>query len=550
MKRCTIICVDDEKMILDNLEAQLSDKLGREFDIEVAESGQEALEIMEELTADGRHVAVIISDQMMPHMKGDAFLIAAHELYPATPKILLTGQADLEAVTNAINHAKLYRYVNKPWEANDLMLTVEEAARAFLQHLQLNEYNRLLRSLNQASQEISGEMNLNVLVEKFIRTTIQNTGADRGYLVMNRDGQMMVETVASALEKESNRLKVELTRNRKDITRNILEKINITLTANEDKTQRMATPINHKGKSIGYVIVENEKSRAYFDKYQREVLEMLASQAAISLENASLYRNLELKNRDITDSIVYARRIQNAIMPQVELLQDAWPASFILYKPKDIVSGDFYWFAHKDDYLLVAAVDCTGHGVPGAFMSVMGSNFLNQIVNDYGVYEPDAILQYLHLKVKEALHKYEMGEGESKDGMDICLVSIHKPTQQVQYAGARRPLFLLRDGDMFELSPTKASIGETSGDSHEPIFTVHTLQAKRQDALYLFSDGYLDQFGGSMGRKLGKARFKETLQSTTTLTMDAQLYMLEQTFVQWQGMQEQTDDVLVIGIRF
>jgi serine phosphatase RsbU (regulator of sigma subunit)/FixJ family two-component response regulator len=550
MKRCTIICVDDEKMILDNLEAQLSEKLGREFDIEVAESGQEALEIMEELTADGRHVAVIISDQMMPHMKGDAFLISAHELYPATPKILLTGQADLEAVTNAINHAKLYRYVNKPWEANDLMLTVEEAARAFLQHLQLNEYNRLLRSLNQASQEISGEMNLNVLVEKFIRTTIQNTGADRGYLVMNRDGQLMVETVASALEEESNRLKVELTRNRKDITRNILEKINITLTANEDKTQRMAAPINHKGKSIGYVIVENEKSREYFDKYQREVLEMLASQAAISLENASLYRNLELKNRDITDSIVYARRIQNAIMPQVELLQDAWPASFILYKPKDIVSGDFYWFAHKDDYLLVAAVDCTGHGVPGAFMSVMGSNFLNQIVNDYGVYEPDAILQYLHMKVKEALHKYEMGEGESKDGMDICLVSIHKPTQRVQYAGARRPLFLLRDGDMFELSPTKASIGETLADNQEPIFMAHTLQAKRQDALYLFSDGYLDQFGGSMGRKLGKARFKETLQGSATHTMDAQLYMLEQTFVQWQGMQEQTDDVLVIGIRF
>ena len=551
MKKCTILCVDDEKMILDNLEDQIRQRMGEEFDIEIAESGAEALEIMEELEADGRPLAAIISDQMMPVMKGDEFLIEAHRRLPDTPKILLTGQADLEAIQNAINNSKLYRYISKPWEAHDLMMTVEEAARSYLQHIQLLEYNELLRALNRASQEISGEMNLNILVEKLITSTIKNTGAQKGYLVMKRDGELMIEAVSSILEEEASRLKRELVINRSFVTQNILEKINITLNSLDSNYHRMASPISNKGKHIGYVYVESSEQEKYFDRHQREVLEMLASQAAISLENASLYRNLELKNQDILDSIAYARRIQMAIMPQISLLQDAWPRSFVQYKPKAIVSGDFYWFSKKEDHLLVAAVDCTGHGVPGAFMSVMGSNFLNQIVNDYSIYNPDTILRILDSKVRDGLNQYEVKNGYNQDGMDIALISIHLPSRKVQYSGARRPLYLLRDEEIVEFSGTKASIGERREEKEESVaFPAHEFKAKPKDRVYLFSDGFVDQFGGVKGKKFGRKRFQKLLLETGGNSIDAQLHLIDQASIDWQGEQEQTDDILLIGLEF
>ncbi len=157
MKKPVIICVDDEKIILDSLEQQILNRLGNEYDCELAEGGEEGLEIIEDLLREGRSIAVIISDQLMPGMKGDEFLIRAHSILPETQKILLTGQASFESVKNAINKARLYRYINKPWEENDLMLTVEEAGRSFMNQIQLIEYNRMLRTLNKATQEISGE---------------------------------------------------------------------------------------------------------------------------------------------------------------------------------------------------------------------------------------------------------------------------------------------------------------------------------------------------------------------------------------------------------
>ncbi|MCS7073605.1 MAG: response regulator, partial [Bacteroidia bacterium] len=388
MKKPVILCVDDEKAILDSLQEQILSRLGNDFDCEIAESGFEALDIIKEFSENGIELAVVISDQLMPGMKGDDFLIRVHSTHPETVKILLTGQASLEAVRRAINQAKLYRYVNKPWEENDLMLTVEEGARSYLQYLQLLEHNRLLRSLNKATQDLSSEIDFRRLVNKLMQNVIDNTNAEKGYLLVEKDGSLSLEAVASSSANETKQLTLRLQKEQEQFNAELIEKVTSAIENDQFPNYRFVTPISKKGKNLGYLYLENSQSRATFNYNQREVLQMLASQAAISIENANLYARLEErtrelqeekekverimkileeKNQDITDSIRYAKRIQETIMPDKALLQQMIPESFILYKSKEIVSGDFYWFTEKAGKVLLAAVDCTGHGVPGAF---------------------------------------------------------------------------------------------------------------------------------------------------------------------------------------
>jgi serine phosphatase RsbU (regulator of sigma subunit)/FixJ family two-component response regulator len=568
MKKPVILCVDDEKIILDSLEEQITGRLGREFDCELAEGGEEALEIIQELAEDGRELAVVISDQLMPNMKGDEFLIRVHSTHPETLKILLTGQASIDAVRNAINNARLYRYVVKPWEENDLMLTVEEAARSYLQYLQLLEHNRLLRSLNKATQEISGEIDLKRLVNKFMQNVIENTGAEKGFLIVEREGKLNVEAVASAIQDEARFLHLKLLNETPTLTNEVLQSVALTLQNDTFPDYRIVTPISKKGKNLGYLYLENPQTREAFNYNQREILQMLASQAAISIENANLYSRLEerskelqeekekveavkveleQKNEDITASIRYARRIQFAILPHLEEMQRTFPDSFVLYKPKDIVSGDFYWFAEKGDKLLLAAVDCTGHGVPGAFMSVIGHSFLNETVDGEQITDPEKILFSLNQKVKSAL-KQDQATTETADGMDLALCSIDKKTLHLDFCGARRPLLQVRGGEFIEHKADKQSIGGRVDDNTEP-YTGIRIDLQKGDIIYIFTDGVTDQFGGTDHKKYSARRFREFLEQIQAKPMKEQALLLDTEIETWRGNYDQTDDILVMGIR-
>jgi ligand-binding sensor domain-containing protein/serine phosphatase RsbU (regulator of sigma subunit) len=268
------------------------------------------------------------------------------------------------------------------------------------------------------------------------------------------------------------------------------------------------------------------------------------------LENKVIDRTKELaqKNKDITSSIEYAKRIQEAILPPQELIFSNLKNSFILYKPKDIVSGDFYWFEEKGDIKILAVVDCTGHGVPGAFMSMIGHNLLNQIVSEKGNYDPGNILQELHKGVQAAL-KQDQHHSDNNDGMDVSIVTVNTKTKECWWAGAFITLvFIKATGELEKIEGDKYPIGGSQLDSNRG-FTTHTLHLGSNDSIYLFSDGYADQFGGEKGKKFMVKKFHQNLLAIHHLAMQEQKQVLESQFNDWKASYEQVDDVLVIGIK-
>ncbi|MGP8214420.1 MAG: tetratricopeptide repeat protein [Bacteroidia bacterium] len=252
---------------------------------------------------------------------------------------------------------------------------------------------------------------------------------------------------------------------------------------------------------------------------------------------------IEEKNKDILDSITYAKRLQDAILPPISLIKQFLPESFLLYKPKDIVAGDFYWMERAGDNILIAAADCTGHGVPGAMVSVVCSNALNRTVKEFKITEPGKILD----KVRElVLETFEKSESNVQDGMDISLCYINTITKETQWSGAYNSLWYIRNGEVIEVPADKQPIGKID----KPIpFNTHDLNLQKGDILYLFTDGYADQFGGPKGKKFKYKQLQELLLANASKPMEEQKNALEATLEAWKGGLEQVDDILVIGIR-
>ena len=253
---------------------------------------------------------------------------------------------------------------------------------------------------------------------------------------------------------------------------------------------------------------------------------------------------LSAKNTLITESINYAKRIQTAILPPDELIKKHLPDSFVLFKPKDIVSGDFYWSAIKGDIGMISAIDCTGHGVPGAFMSMIGNQLLTEIVNEKGITKPSEVLKQLHAGVIRSLHQKD--SKSSRDGMDIAFCTINHKTLELQFAGAHNPFYLIRNGELREIKGDRLFIGdERFGDD----YTNHVIQLKKGDVYYLASDGFADQFGGLKGQKFYSSRFKELLIEIHKEDMSEQKEHLDKVIIEWMGKGSQVDDILVIGVR-
>lgn len=276
-------------------------------------------------------------------------------------------------------------------------------------------------------------------------------------------------------------------------------------------------------------------------KRENRILEEKVAERTAEVVQKS--KELEEKNKNITDSIRYAKRIQNAMLPT----QESFTETFILFKPKDIVSGDFYWLARTEHKQLIAAVDCTGHGVPGAFMSIIGHNSLNKIVKEYHMDEPAAILEKLNRELILTLHQQNEDE-EVKDGMDIALISIDIKTRELQFAGAYNPLYHFRNGELTEIKGDRTAIGRTSL-SRPHSFTNHSLMLEKGDVVYIFSDGYADQFGGPQGKKFKYSALKNLLREIKDKPMEEQKFILDETLEKWRGNLEQVDDVLIIGSR-
>lgn len=259
-------------------------------------------------------------------------------------------------------------------------------------------------------------------------------------------------------------------------------------------------------------------------------------------------RNVELKSalEQITQSIEYASRIQTALLPQPENMGDYMPEHFILFLPKDVVSGDFYWSAQVGQLLIFAVADCTGHGVPGALMSMLGISFLNKIVLESKQIDPGLILNILREEVIKALRQKGKSD-EQMDGMDIALCTYDRQKSELKFAGAYNPLYLVRQGTLHIVPADRMTISYPYGDAGS--FQTHTLNLQSGDQLYLFSDGYVDQFGGAERKKLKNKSFRELLLSISEERMEKQKIHLHEYFLSWKGNEEQYDDVSIIGVR-
>jgi serine phosphatase RsbU (regulator of sigma subunit) len=402
-----ILYVDDEE---DNLVVFRS-TFRREYKIFTALSGMEGIEILR-----NHEIHLIITDQRMPEMTGIQFLEKIIPHYPDCIRMILTGFSDIEAIIQAINTGRVYRYITKPWNREELKMNIDRGLEAY----HLKEQNRkLIEDLKIANQ---------TLEEKVRERTLR----------------------------------------------------------------------------------------------------------------------IEMQNRDIMASIEYAGRIQSALLPTEEELRQSIPDYFIISRPCNIVSGDYYWVTKKDEKTVIAVADCTGHGVPGAFMSILGIATLNEIVNKAVILRANEILNQLSGQMVKSLHQTGTND-RTRDGMEMALCVIDYKKHKLQYSGAFRPLYLVRDTELVEYKGDPMPIGIYEID--EQSFTNKEILFKEGDLIYLFSDGYPDQLGGEDRKSFRSERFRRLLLEIHHLPMTEQKKELLRRIEEWKGNIEQIDDILIAGIR-
>src|SRR5690554_5705938 len=306
----------------------------------------------------------------------------------------------------------------------------------------------------------------------------------------------------------------------------------------ENKQREQQAYLLYGGVSLALIFGGFIFNRFRVTNKQKGVIEQQKQQVDIAFEE------LEVKNDEIMESITYAKRIQSAILPSEKVIQKHLPNSFILYKPKDIVAGDFYWLEHKNNTIFFAAADCTGHGVPGAMVSVVCNNALNKSIREYNLFDPGLILD----KTREiVVNEFAKSTDEVKDGMDIALCSLEGNV--LTYAGANNPLWIVRK-DANSIEEVKANKQPISQFDYVTPYTSHKVKLNQGDAIYLFSDGYVDQFGGEKGKKFKPSALREVILSIQEKSMEEQKLFLDNAFEKYRGNHQQVDDVCMIGVKF
>ena len=387
MSRPVILCVDDEKSILDVLYNGISKELGQDFDIELCDNPFEALEVVKDIDDDPEsELVLIVTDQLMPGMTGQELLININRDKPNLPKILLSGHTDLESIQKIINETGLYRYITKPWYMDDLLMNIEQAAKSYIHKLELDksqETNRELKIINQITQELSSSLHFEPLIACLGHLICAHSDIESVFL--NLHAKDKLEAQYLSLERGAKFSRQWQTARFESVEDNKLK----TMPTNQPHS--VLIPLKTDKEQLGSIYFENTHSRRAIDETQLYLLKILASQLTISLNHVNLYAALqaqkkivEYKQNQMTDSIKYAHKIQLSLLSNEADLKACLKDSFVFYSPRDIVSGDFYWIyqfknqVYLDKTVLIVA-DCTGHGVAGAFMTVMSSLFCGRL---------------------------------------------------------------------------------------------------------------------------------------------------------------------------
>ncbi len=333
-----------------------------------------------------------------------------------------------------------------------------------------------------------------------------------------------------------------------------LKRVNFLLSQckNEEKNEDSIYLENNTQIDLKKLLAEKQRLEQERESLKEKTKKLWEQSLAIHKEKERIDRlrkEIESRHKEITDSITYASRIQTALLPKEEQIAQIFKDFFVLWKPKQIVSGDFYWIKKYDNRIFVVAADCTGHGVPGAFMSLLGISFLNEIINSNPAIEAHMVLEQLREYVTQALGEEQEG-GSPKDGMDLALVIIDSDKNTMQYSGANNPVYVIRNNELVELKPVRAPIGYYLVHRE---FKKQDFNLQPNDTIYMFSDGFTDQFGDNPRRsKFTRRRFKELLLRVNQMdiSMQEQKEIIWNVFEQWKGSVRQVDDVMLLGIRW
>lgn len=408
---------------------------------------------------------------------------------------------------------------------------------------QMGQHTKALDYLTRALREAKGSGNSNAMLSAY--SALGETHAALGDYKKSYDSEQARKQLQDSLERESStkdlaRMQAQFENERKQREIEMLNK------ENEVNQLRLAKQRMVRNLIIVLTVLILITLILIYSRYKAK------QRANVELEgkNREIAKQKEIveeKNWAITSSIEYAKRIQDAIMPTMAQIREFLPESFVYYRPKEIVSGDFYWFSHQHGQTYLAAVDCTGHGVPGAFMSMIGNDHLNQIVNVEMVKRPDQVLNRLHEEIQVTL-KQKHGVSENHDGMDVALCAIDRGQRKLYFSSANRYLYFIRDNELSEVKGDHFNIG---GVMHEDVrqYNVHELDLLPGDTFYMFSDGLSDQFGGGNSKKFGYRRLKDLLLQMHAMPMDTQREFFEKSMLQWMGGNDQIDDFLLIGVR-
>ena len=455
-----------------------------------------------------------------------------------------------------------------------------------------------LASILKASQTMSQEVKIDSLLENILKVLLENSGAQRVLLIGPNKGKLVLQAIGdqdkiATVDNESLDEDISSSIVSLNIVNYVARTKEYLLVDDALKEERYAAdayiqqakprsilcfPVLRQSELKMIFYLENRLSANTFTPERLETLNMLSSQVSISMENATLYENLEEKvrertkeledknvaiseqakamvtlyneleqrNKDVTASINYARRIQKAVLPVEESMQAALPEHFVLYRPRDVVSGDFYWFDIIEDKIFLVVADCTGHGVPGAFMTMLGTQALNEIVKQKKIYSPELILKDLDHTMRRMLQRKHT---QISDGMDAVVCVIDKKQNLLQFAGAHNSLIVVEQGDLRVIKGDSLGVNGYRREGRELRFTLHNVPLNSPMTFYMYSDGYQDQFGGEHGKKFMKKRLRETLHELSDKPMEEQKQILEDTLDNWMGDHRQIDDIVVMGVK-
>lgn len=470
----------------------------------------------------------------------------------------------------AIDNALIYQNQEQLIEARTARVR-EQSEEIATQKEKIEKSFENIQMLSEIGKTLSSYLSVEAIIEKLYEQVNNLMDADLfGLGIYKKESNSLlfpasvehgklIEPYQNSLE-DTNRFSVWAFTNQQEIFANNLEvdlskygfKIINSLASKKGIAQSIIyLPLQSRNKTVGVIGVQSMRQNAYNSNHLH-LLRSMAVYAAIALGNANSYEKIkeqrnqvEKASEKVRASINYAKRIQEALLPNAKAIKRAFPKSFVLFKPRDIVSGDFYWFNQKGGITFLAALDCTGHGVPGAFMSMIGNELLNEAVNRVGLKEPNQILRHMHKGVRKDLRQYET---DNRDGMDMVICTINKAEKKLKFAGANNPIIYMQDGEMHVIKGDRLPVGGEQRELDRQ-YTQHVIDISKPTTFYLFSDGYPDQFGGRDGKKFMAKKFRKLLYAIHDRPMDEQKEIMETTLSKWMNGYRQIDDILVMGVK-